>query len=133
MNKKYDWTKEMDERLMAEYPDKRSDILAKEIGVPLYTLYNRAYKFGLKKSVAFLNSEDCGRLVKGSTRKEGIRHQYKKGHIPTNKGKKQIEYMTPEGIEKTKATRFQKGQLPTNTLHNYAITQRTDSKGRTYK
>jgi hypothetical protein len=40
--------------------------------------------------------------------------QHKKGHIAFNKGKKQAEYMSPENIEKTKATRFKKGDRPAN-------------------
>ena len=39
---------------------------------------------------------------------------YRKGQVAFNKGKKQSEFMCPEAIEKTKATRFQKGQLPHN-------------------
>lgn len=40
----------------------------------------------------------------------------KPGHIPMNKGRKQIDYMTPEAIEKTVPTRFQKGNLPHNAI-----------------
>lgn len=40
--------------------------------------------------------------------------QFKKGHKPHNKGKKQIEYMAREAIEKTKITRFKKGNKPLN-------------------
>jgi hypothetical protein len=39
----------------------------------------------------------------------------KPGHTPLNKGKKQSEYMSAEAIERTKSTRFKKGQLPSNT------------------
>lgn len=39
----------------------------------------------------------------------------KKGNIPPNKGKKQTEYLTTEQIERTKATRFKKGNEPHNT------------------
>lgn len=39
----------------------------------------------------------------------------KPGNIPYTKGKKQNEYMSPEAIERTKATRFYTGQLPHNT------------------
>lgn len=41
--------------------------------------------------------------------------QKKKGNVPMNKGRKQSDYMTAEAIERTKKTRFQKGQLPHNT------------------
>lgn len=38
----------------------------------------------------------------------------KPGNIPFQKGMKQHEYMSAEAIERTKATRFQKGQVPHN-------------------
>lgn len=40
----------------------------------------------------------------------------KPGCIPKNKGLKQVDYMSPEMIERTKATRFKKGQLPHNAI-----------------
>lgn len=40
--------------------------------------------------------------------------RFKPGHIPDNKGKKQTEYMSAEAIERTKATRFKKGQRSIN-------------------
>lgn len=39
----------------------------------------------------------------------------KPGNIPMNKGKRQIEYMSPESIERSAATRFKKGNKPHNT------------------
>ena len=47
--------------------------------------------------------------------------QYKKGSIPANKGKKQSEFMTAEAIERTKATRYKKGNEPHNTLYDGCI------------
>jgi len=48
----------------------------------------------------------------------------KKGNIPFTKGKKQLEYMSAEAIEKLKATQFQKGSTPHNQLplHSEHIT-----------
>lgn len=57
--------------------------------------------------------------------------QFKKGQEPPNKGKKQHEFMSPEAIEKTKATRFQKGNRPHNTRADFALSIRK-SKGRPY-
>lgn len=45
----------------------------------------------------------------------GLDGRFIKGHTPVNKGKKQSEYMSEEAIERTKATRFQKGVAPPNT------------------
>lgn len=44
----------------------------------------------------------------------GLTGRFEKGHPPANKGRKQSEYMTPESIERTKATRFKKGHTPQN-------------------
>lgn len=44
----------------------------------------------------------------------GLTGQFEKGHITHNKGKKQIEFMSKEAIERTKATRFKKGNIPKN-------------------
>lgn len=57
------------------------------------------------------------------------------GDVPFNKGKKQIDYMTAEAIEKTKLTRFKKGNAPHNINPdgNGAIVKRKDATGRFYK
>lgn len=47
--------------------------------------------------------------------KSGVTGWYQKGRDPGNKGKKQSDYMSPEAIERTKATRFQPGSIPHNT------------------
>jgi hypothetical protein len=61
-------------------------------------------------------------------------YQFPKGNVPHNKGKKQTEYMTAEQIERSKHTRFKKGGLPGNTLHDGAITIRYHKKyGQYYK
>lgn len=51
-----------------------------------------------------------GQFIKGS--RPSIKTEFKKGSIPFNKGLKQGEWLSEEAIEKTKATRFKKGQLP---------------------
>ncbi len=60
-----------------------------------------------------------------------INHRIKPGNVPANKGLKQVDYMTPEAIEKTKHTRFQKGQRPHNTYGKPGlISIRKDHKNR---
>ena len=44
----------------------------------------------------------------------GLTGQFKKGNVAHNKGKKQIEYMSQESIERTKKTRFKKGNKQKN-------------------
>ena len=46
--------------------------------------------------------------------KSGLTGQFKKGNVPHNKYKKQVEYMSKEAIERTKKTRFKKGNKPKN-------------------
>jgi len=60
---------------------------------------------------------------------------YRKGSVPVNKGKKQIDYMSAENIEKTKATRFAKGHIPHNSVNvsNGDISIRKDNRGVAYK
>jgi hypothetical protein len=59
----------------------------------------------------------------------------KKGHVPLNKGKKQTEYMSAEAIAKTADTRFKKGNINHNSLHDGAITirQRKDRNEQPHK
>lgn len=62
-----------------------------------------------------------------------IDSNFKAGHVPDNKGKKQIDYMTAEQIEKTMHTRFQKGHVPGNALDVGTEVTRTDKRsGKTY-
>ena len=58
--------------------------------------------------------------------------QKRPGCIPMNKGLKQTDYMTPEQIERTKATRFKKGHIPFNAIgfKNGDVSIRIDHKNR---
>lgn len=66
------------------------------------------------------------------TRRNALKSYIKKGQTPPNKGKKQSEYMSPEAIEKTKATRFKKEQLPKQTLPVWSEVKRKRKNGREY-
>jgi hypothetical protein len=79
-------------------------------------VYSKANSLGIKKSKAFLESEASGRMLKNDQR--GRRFRFKKGNVPFTKGLKQIEYMSPESINNSKATRFEKGRLPHNTKYD---------------
>lgn len=57
----------------------------------------------------------------------GLTGGFEKGSVPYNKGMKQEEYMTPEQIERTKASRFQKGHKPVN--YKEVGYERIDSDG----
>lgn len=51
-----------------------------------------------------------GQFIKGL--RYGVATEFKKGHVPFNKGMKQTEWLSDEGIKKSSITRFKKGQLP---------------------
>jgi hypothetical protein len=62
-----------------------------------------------------------------------LESRFKKGAAPVNKGKKQTDFMSKEAIERTKNTRFKKGQLPHNSKSDNAISIRADKSGAVYK
>ncbi|WP_445458407.1 HNH endonuclease signature motif containing protein [Flavobacterium sp. HNIBRBA15423] len=116
------FTKEQEDLIRSDYLIKPVKRLADELSVS----HNRIMNF-LKKNNLELPRELIEKRIQDSRRK--------KGDIPANKGKKQTEYMTPEAIEKTKKTRFKKGNIPfnTNPEGDGAIVSRVDSNGRSYK
>ena len=82
-------------------------------------------KYPLKTLSKIMGRSSCG--IKGVMERNNLiipkeiieqrkkESQFKKGCTAHNKGKKQIDFMSKESIENTKATRFKKGSLP----HNY--------------
>lgn len=58
--------------------------------------------------------------------------EFKKGSVPFNKGKKVSEYLPQETLERILKTAFKKGNLPPNTKHDYAISQRIDKQKKPY-
>lgn len=93
------WNREKTEELVALYADHTNEEIAKAIGSTSSAVGARAFKLKLTKSKEF--------LLRCSSKSF-----FPKGHRPMNKGRKQTEYMSAEQIEKTKATRFRKGQVP---------------------
>jgi hypothetical protein len=98
------------------YADMPTSKIAAEIGLSVRTVYKTAYKLGLKKSDAFLNGPDSGRL-NGT---QGAAHRFKKGDNPFNKGKR-----FPGKIN---ATTFRKGNQPHNTKYDGAVAVRKDKR-----
>lgn len=52
---------------------------------------------------------------------------FRKGRSPGNKGKKQSEYCSPEALEKSRQTQFQKGHIPANQMPVGAISKAKDN------
>jgi hypothetical protein len=112
--------------LVEKYPNTPTYLLAKELGIPLTSVYHKANKLGLKKSEQYLNSPFSGRLRPGTNL--GGNTKFEKGNIPFNKGKK----MNPETYEKCQRTMFKKGLKPHNTKEVGKIVKRIDNTGIPY-
>jgi hypothetical protein len=121
------WTDEEIEILKRDYSFTKTILLAETLNKKYRSVINKARYLGLKKDRVYLQKMILNTAGKGEA------HQFKKGHIPKNKGKKQVEYMTNEAIERTKATRFKKGHKPHNTKNDGYITIRKCKRGFMYK
>ena len=77
--KKY--TKEEDDVLRKYYQTTKARELGEKLGRDEGSIISRAFKLGLKKDKEFML--ECSKAG-----------QFKKGHSPHNKGKKQTEYMS---------------------------------------
>lgn len=97
------FTKQQEQKIKDEFLLKPVKRLADEVGCT----YGRIMRFLKKKNL------EIPRELIEQRKKDS---QKKKGSVPFNKGLKQSEYMTKEAIEKTKKTRFKKGQSPKNIL-----------------
>lgn len=100
--KLYSWNYEDEQNLKEVYHNTLNSELAVRFNKDESAVSSAAFKLGLKKTAEFM-------------RFHALKTAFKKGHEPENKGKKQIEYMSPEAIERTKKTRFKKGNMPHNT------------------
>jgi len=114
------FTEEQELQIKTEYLDKPVKRLARELG----TGNGRIMRF-LKKNDLEIPKELIEQRKKDS--------QLKKGRVPYTKGLKQCEFMTAEAIERTKKTRFKKGNIPHNTKKDGAIAIRKDKNGYSYK
>lgn len=109
----------------AQYANEYNCEIAKHLGRSINAVNNIATVYGLRKSKAFKSRQ--GAEAAAANYDEIKKGWFAKGSTPHNKGKKLSEFMSTEGIERSKVTRFCKGQAPHNTKHNGAITWRKDN------
>lgn len=95
------WSPDKKKKLIALYPDHTNLEIASILGSTESAVGGMAFKLKLRKSAEFLFEHSS----------KGF---FPKGHQPMNKGLKQTEYMSDAQIEKSKATRFKKGNIPGN-------------------
>lgn len=73
-----------------------------------------AKNLGRPESTIRVRYKTLGLVVPDDIKKSfQSRGRFKKGHTPINKGLKQSEYMSPEGMERSKQTEFKKGNKRT--------------------
>lgn len=116
------FTKQQEVKIKNEFLLKPVKRLADEVGAT----YGRIMRF-LKKNGLEIPKEVIEKRKKDS--------QKRKGDVPFNKGKKQIDYMSSEAIKRTQKTRFKKGNEPhnTNPKGDGAIVTRKDTEEISYK
>lgn len=124
--KRFHFTPEQLDELKRDFATTLNIDLANRFGCSIHTVENAGFRYRLKKDSEFLRNVFRKNML--DPNHPGRKFLIKKGNIPMNKGKKQSEYMSPEMIERTKATRFKKGDLPRNTLYDGAITIRKHKK-----
>lgn len=96
------WTPAEDRVLRRRYPSERTADIAHDLGRQPLSVYQRAYKLGLRKSAAFFDTGDSGRL--DGTR--GSSTRFRKGQTSWNKG---LHY-TAGG--RSAETRYKAGNRP---------------------
>lgn len=113
MLKRKIWEKHEDEYILKYYPVSTSLEIARQLGRPLSSIYSRARILGVKKSEQFLKdpalNPQLAKFLEG-----GRKTRFKKGDPAFNKGLRQKEFMSKDSINRTKATRFKKGDKPAN-------------------
>lgn len=109
------WTLDEKNILIEKYADIPTiDLLAFLPDRTVSGITGHAALLGIKKSSSFYAAGYGGRIT--SNNDIGVSTRFKTMMPGWNKGKKQTEYMSAENIEKTRATRFKKGQDPHNTV-----------------
>lgn len=84
--------------------------IADVLGMSKTAVRNIAYRHGLRKSREWIAERARMRTLDPSH--GGRAFLFQKGHTPHTKGKRAEEWMTPEGLARSTATRFKKGQRP---------------------
>ena len=111
------WTNDMLRKLRREYPTRYNAELARELGLKMGTVKNKAYKLGLRKSAEHI-------------REATAKGQFKPGQQSHTKGKK----MSPEVYAKVKRTMFRKGHTSGRTLYDGAtVIRKGDKEGTRYR
>src|SRR5574337_346371 len=85
-DEKHLWTPAEDAVLRARYADEQTEAIARDLGLGIGRVYQRARKLGLAKSAAFYASDKSKRIQRGKQNPAMIASRFPKGHVPANKG-----------------------------------------------
>lgn len=103
------WTSEQIEKLKELYLSESSGFAEgwqEILGHDLHSIYNKANALGLYRPKSIQSKAGA----KGTRNPKAISHQFRKGHISFNKGKK----MSKDMYEKLAPTMFKKSHIPAN-------------------
>ncbi len=99
------WTEKQLEILIERYPIERAEDIAAAIGRSKNSVFRKAKKLGLKKSVEFLASVLSGRIQRGQMDPRMVATQFQRGDVPANKGLRRPGYAPGRMAE----TQFKRG------------------------
>jgi len=105
-------TEKQKNKIREVYHNTLTQDIATDLGVTLSMVRNFVTQAGLKKDPNWVSENARLNIMKEDH--PARKHWIKKGCTPKNKGLKQTEYMSAEGIEKSSRTRFKKGNIPKN-------------------
>lgn len=100
------WTEEQDAVLREMYAEHFAGEIAAIVGRSKSAVYGRAQKLGLRSSADKIRRSGLVNIDHPNK----VAHQFRKGHVPPNKGKK----VSPELYAKMKPTMFKKGRPSLN-------------------
>lgn len=104
------WSRKDDAIMRKRYPHESTKAVAKLLRRSVASVYARADKLGLEKTKEYLASPAACRLRRGDH--VGAAFQYKKGHVPANKGTRRPGFAPGRMRE----TQFKKGEQGINTM-----------------
>lgn len=120
------WTEWQMNYLRQHYADERAEDIARKVGHSVRSIWQKAKQMGLAKSHEFF--AHYGRQVANT---EGARrNRFTAGMTPANKGRRQADFMSAEGIAASSRTRFKPGNRPHN--QREIGTERTHADGYVY-
>lgn len=100
------WSQHDEDRLSLLYPDTPMPELITAFGRPYWSIYNKAYALGLRRSEAYLASEHACRLRRENN--PGVGSRFKKGNASWNKG------ISFQSGGRSVETQFSPGTMPHN-------------------